>query len=74
MVGCKKPGRARCACLWGLEQRQARPIVITKNIFLISKILQLGSKIPEFKARFEPLNSQSKLRTPVYQLPAEESC
>ncbi len=40
---------------------------------LISKILQLGSKIPEFKARFEPLNSQSKLRTPVYHLPAEES-
>ena len=44
------------------------------TLFLISKILQLGSKIPEFKARFEPLNSQSKLKTPVYHLPAEESC
>ena len=44
------------------------------NFFMISKILQSGSKIVEFKASFEPLNSQSKLRTPGYQPSAEEFC
>jgi hypothetical protein len=58
------------------------PQIHRLNFFLISKIFQLGSRILEFKARFEPLNSQSKallsevegLRTPGYHPPAEESC
>jgi len=55
--------------------RKNKPQQIHRLSFLmISKILQPSSKITEFKARFEPLNSLSKLKTPGYHPSSEEFC